>query len=67
MPEAALDRSIMTALLLTAGSTWRQFDFLWHGQQAFALKLLALQLAGAAHGLGFLTSFLFRRLFVVPA
>ena len=36
-------------------------------QQAFALRALAGELAGAAHGFGALTRALFRRLFVVIA
>src|SRR5437879_13713006 len=38
-----------------------------HRQQAFALQLLAGQLARAAHGFGLFTGLLFGGLFVVPA
>ena len=49
--EAAFNQSGVVESLLCAGTARRgAFDLLRHRQQAFALQLLALQLAGAAHG-----------------
>src|SRR4051812_26380971 len=39
----------------------------FHREQAFALQLLAGQLAGATHSFGLFTSLLLGRFFVVPA
>src|SRR5215213_2107812 len=50
-----------------AGGTGAEHRLRLHRQQAFALQLLAGQLARAAHGLGLFTGLLFGGLFVVPA
>ena len=52
---------------LRGAEALRLLDLLGSGQQAFALQLLAGQLAGAADGLGLLAGLLLRWLFKVAA
>src|ERR1700755_3076781 len=67
-------RAATSARTTTAASTTpvctgtgAEYRLRLHRQQAFALQLLAGQLARAAHGLGLFTGFLLGRLFVMAA
>ena len=65
--EAALFPANRNGIVLGARAAAGKFDLLRHRQQAFALQLLALQLAGAAHGLGLFAGLLLGGLLVVSA
>src|SRR5438128_12017279 len=56
-----------TGTATVATGTRAEYRLRLHRQQAFALQLLAGQLARAAHGFGLFTGLLLGGLFVVPA